>query len=253
MTDEKRQFIQSLQIPLLWLILMWVIFLGEQLTGISVSFLGIYPQKAEGLPGILFSPLIHGDWAHLTANSIPVIVLGPLLFYIYKGVAYRTFFLIWLLTGIAVWLGARPSYHIGASGVIYGLASFLFFSGLFRKDMRLLAITLFVTFLYGSMVWGVFPDFFPEKNISWESHFWGGVNGLILAWYYRYQGPRRKKYDWELEEEEEEYRDEETETIATGNNTESRQEPGRIEIIYSRPDNLREEKNPENKSKSKPG
>ncbi len=112
--------------------------------------------------------------------------------------------MIYFLTGLLVWLGAKEAYHIGASGVVYGLASFLFFSGIIRKDVRLMAITLFVAFIYGSLIWGIFPEFFPNQNVSTESHFWGLVVGFVLAFYYRKKGPQKKKYDWEYEEDEEE-------------------------------------------------
>ena len=102
-------------------------------------------------------------------------------------------FLIILITGISVWIGGREAYHIGASGVVYGLASFLFTSGIIRREPRLLAITLLVTFLYGSLVWGIFPDFFPEKNISYEGHFWGLVSGVVLAFYFRKEGTMKHK------------------------------------------------------------
>jgi len=204
MREEQKKIIQSFYFPAALVFLLWVIKLGEILTHIDLGFLGVFPRKIEGTIGIVTSPLIHSDLQHLFANSIPLFVLGSTLIYFYKEIAFRTFFLIYLLTGIAVWMGAREAYHIGASGVVYGLASFLFFSGIFRRDIRLLAITMLVTFLYGSMVWGIFPDFFPERNISWESHLWGLIIGLVLAFYYRKQGPQRKKYDWEYEEEEEE-------------------------------------------------
>jgi membrane associated rhomboid family serine protease len=208
MQEERKKIIQSFYFPAALVVLLWVIKLGEILTHIDLGFLGVFPRKIEGTIGIITSPLIHSDLQHLFANSIPLFVLGSTLVYFYKEIAFRTFFLIYLLTGIAVWMGAREAFHIGASGIVYGLASFLFFSGIIRRDIRLLAITMLVTFLYGSMVWGVFPDFFPEKNISWESHLWGLIIGLILAFYYKKQGPQRKKYDWEYEEEEEEEKSE---------------------------------------------
>jgi membrane associated rhomboid family serine protease len=161
------------------------------------------PLKVEGLVGIISAPFIHGDLAHLSANTIPIWVLGVLLFYIYPKIGWKIFLLIWAVTGIWVWVMAREAYHIGASGIVYGLASFLFFSGIFRRDGRLLAVTFLVAFLYGSMIWGVFPDLFPEKNISWESHLMGLIAGLVLAVFYRNEGgPLKKKYSWDLEEED---------------------------------------------------
>jgi membrane associated rhomboid family serine protease len=203
MEQEKKHLLQSLYPPGLFLIAIWIIWLGEWLSGIDLGFLGIYPLTAKGLTGIITGPLIHANLSHLFANSVPLFILGACLFYFYREIAYKTFVLIYLLTGISVWLGAREAYHIGASGIVYGLASFLFFSGIFRRDIRLMAITMFVTFLYGSMVWGIFPEMFPEKNISWESHLWGLIVGMVLAFYFRKEGPQKKKYDWEDEEDDE--------------------------------------------------
>ena len=191
------------------------------------GLLCVYPHSFAGLTGIITSPLIHSDLKHLFANSVPIFVLGGSLFYFYREISVKTFLLVYFISGVCVWMGAREAYHIGASGVVYGLAAFLFFSGIFRRDGRLLAITMLVTFLYGSMVWGIFPDMYPEENISWESHFWGLVAGMILAFYFRKLGPQKKKYDWEDEEDEEHM-----ETIKpTDANANS------IEINYSQPKN----------------
>jgi membrane associated rhomboid family serine protease len=176
-------------------------------TQFDLGFLGVYPRHLQGLIGIVTSPLIHANLNHLFANSFPLLVLGGCLFYFYRELAVKTFLLIYLITGVCVWAGGREAYHIGASGVIYGLAAFLFFSGIIRRDGKLLAITLLVTFLYGSMVWGIFPELFPDKNISFESHFWGMVTGTILAFYFRKIGPQRTIYEWEEEEEEEKEED----------------------------------------------
>jgi membrane associated rhomboid family serine protease len=123
------------------------------------------------------------------------------LFYFYRVIAWPVLLYSWFLTGFWVWLFAREdSIHIGASGVIYSLAVFLFLSGIIRRESRLMAITLLTAFLYGGMVWGVFPQFFPKQPISWESHLMGILAGVILAIYYRKSGPQRKVYDWEEEE-----------------------------------------------------
>ncbi|MCD4746447.1 MAG: rhomboid family intramembrane serine protease [Bacteroidales bacterium] len=203
MGAEKRKLLHSLIFPVLFLLLTWLVKIVEVVFNIDFSKFGIYPLSVHGLTGIITSPLIHADFKHLFANSVPILVLSASLFYFYKKIAYKIFFLIYLLTGIWVWFGAREAYHIGASGLVYGLASFLFFSGIIRRDTKLMAITLLVAFLYGSMVWGVFPDFFPKRNISWESHLMGLIAGLILSIYYRKFGPQRKKYEWEDEEDKE--------------------------------------------------
>lgn len=194
--------ISSMMYPSIIVLIMWLVKIMELIFDTRFNFLGIKPMHAEGLIGIITAPFVHGDLAHLTANTFPMLVLGSVLFYIYRPIAWKVFLLTWLVTGIWVWFWGREAWHIGASGVIYGLASFLFFSGIFRRDGRLLAVTFLVAFLYGSMVWGVFPDLFPDKNISWESHLMGLVAGLVFALFFREEGPQRRKYSWEMEEDD---------------------------------------------------
>lgn len=204
MHAEKKKFLGSLLIPFILLFAMWMVKLLEAVFGFSLAFLGVHPLEPEGLPGILLMPFIHGDWKHLAANSVPFFILSTALFYFYRNISIRVLLGIWVLSGIWVWFGARDSWHIGASGVIYGLSSFLFFSGIIRKNNQLAALALIVAFLYGSMIWGIFPDFLPKENISWEGHLGGFVSGVILAFYYRKSGPQPKKYSWDEEENEEE-------------------------------------------------
>ncbi len=196
---EKKIFKYSLLIPVLIVGLFWLIKLTENVMDISLVEFGILPLQAEGLPGIILSPFIHSSYDHLLSNSIPFLILSFALLYFYRNLAYRILFLIYILSGICVWLGGRESWHIGASGIVYGLASFLFFSGVFRKDANLLTIGIIVIFLYGSMFWGIFPI---KPEISWESHLWGAASGLMLAFYYRHQGPARPASSWEEEPEE---------------------------------------------------
>lgn len=197
---EKKIFKYSLLIPLAIVALFWLVKLIENLYHLDLTTFGILPLTLEGLPGIITSPFIHGSYDHLLSNSIPFLILTFALLYFYRRLAYRIFFLIYFLSGICVWLGGRESWHIGASGIVYGLASFLFFSGIFRKDANLLTISIIVVFLYGSMFWGIFPI---KPEISWESHLWGSVSGLMLAFYYRHQGPVRPTASWEDEPEDE--------------------------------------------------
>lgn len=171
---------------------------------------GLYPLKISGLTGILTSPFIHKDWNHLISNTFPFIFLGWSLFYFYRQIAWKALLLIYFTTGLWVWMMARPAFHIGASGVVYGLVSFLFISGILRRDTRLLAVTFVVTFLYGGLIWGLFPDLFPFKNISWESHLMGFLSGFIWGIYFKEQGPQRKMYSWELEDDSDEIIDNQT-------------------------------------------
>jgi membrane associated rhomboid family serine protease len=206
MREEEKRMIRSMVFPFLLVLLLWAVRIIQSIGGYDLGSLGIYPLEWSGLVGIITAPFIHGDFSHLLSNTLPLIVLGSALFYFYKDLAPRIFGLIWIITGFWVWVAARPAYHIGASGVVYGLAMFIFASGVIRKHTGLMAVALVVVFLYGSLVWGIFPEFFPGKNISWESHLMGLVAGLILAVYYRKEGPQRRKYQWEIEEEEEEKR-----------------------------------------------
>jgi membrane associated rhomboid family serine protease len=198
---EKKIFKYSLLIPLAIVIIFWLVKLIENSYQFDFTTFGILPLQIEGLPGILLSPFIHSTYSHLLSNTIPFLILTFALLYFYRNLAYRIFFLIYILSGICVWLGGRESWHIGASGIVYGLASFLFFSGVFRKDANLLTIGIIVVFLYGSMFWGIFPI---KPEISWESHLWGAASGLMLAFYYRHQGPVRPVASWENEPEEDE-------------------------------------------------
>lgn len=205
---EKKIFKYSLLIPVLIVGLFWLVKVAENVLNLDLTSLGILPLTTKGLPGIILSPFIHGSYDHLLSNSVPFLILLFALLYFYRKLAYRIFFLIYILSGICVWLGGRESWHIGASGIVYGLASFLFFSGIFRKDANLLTIGIIVVFLYGSMFWGIFPII---PGISWESHLWGSASGLLLAYYYRRQGPARPVSSWENEPEEddEEFSEEE--------------------------------------------
>ncbi|MBS4057231.1 MAG: rhomboid family intramembrane serine protease [Bacteroidales bacterium] len=200
MKMEEKRILQSFFVPGLLVFLMWLVKFTEWVFGLSFSFLGITPLTAEGLPGILLSPFLHADWNHLMANSLPMLVLGAALFYFYKPMAIKIMLLVAIITGIWVWVGARAATHIGASGLIYGLTSFLMVSGFIRKETRLMAISLIVVFMYGSFIWGIFPELFPEKNISWESHLSGLLSGLVLGIIFRDEGPQRPQYSWEKEE-----------------------------------------------------
>ena len=198
-TIDGKIFKHSLILPTLFVLLLWLVALVEYSLNSNFYYLGVFPRTAKGLPGIIFSSFIHGNFKHLVSNSIPLVVMGTGILYFYRSLSYKVFLIVWLLSGICVWIAGRPSYHIGASGIVYGLASFLFFSGVIRRDARLAAISLVVVFLYGSMIWGVFPIW---PSISWEGHLFGGIAGLLCAVIFKDKGPQRKVYDWEIEDEE---------------------------------------------------
>lgn len=194
--------VEAVMYPFLLLALIWSLFLMEQYYPNEFVHFGILPKSLSGLKGILFSPLIHSpnDISHILNNSLPAAVLFGALVYFYRSLATRVFFISWFFTGFAVWLLAKNtgSYHIGFSGVIYALAAFLFTSGTIRKIRNLQGISLFVVFVYGSMIWGIFPT---QERISWEGHLSGLVIGVILAFRYKKEGPQKQKYQFEIEKE----------------------------------------------------
>jgi len=198
--EGKFSLFPSLFFPVLLIVIIWMVKLTEIVLDVDFSHYGIYPRRLEGLRGILFYPLIHGSLNHLINNSTALLLLSIGIFHFYRPVAYKIYFWTYVMSGMWIWASARGSYHIGASGLIYGFASFIFFSGIIRQNTTLLALSLLVTFLYGGMVWGIFPI---RPGMSWEGHLWGSVAGIILAFYFKNEGPQKKKYSWDLEEEEE--------------------------------------------------
>jgi membrane associated rhomboid family serine protease len=202
----RKKMLLAMVIPGIFVALMWLVRIAEILFEIDLSDLGIYPLSVRGLPGIVLSPLIHANFNHLFNNSLPLFFLGTALFYFYSDVAVKVFLWTYFLTGLFVWIAGREAWHIGASGLVYGIASFLFFSGILRRHFRLIALSLLIVFLYGSMVWGLFPGVY--KNVSWESHMLGFVSGVMLALYYRKEGPQVPEYEWLTHEEDEDAADE---------------------------------------------
>jgi len=194
--EEKKHFINSLVFPAFFLTLIWLAKILEVSMDWSFVQGGVYPRHLSGLPGIVASPLIHSDWKHLIDNSVPIFVLTLALFYFYSEISYKIFFLIYFISGILLWGIGRQAYHIGASGIIYGLAAFLFLSGVLRRVRSLMAISLLVVFWYGSLVWGLLPY---DYKVSWEAHLTGAIAGVILAVIYRDQGPEPEVKKWDDE------------------------------------------------------
>jgi membrane associated rhomboid family serine protease len=185
-------------IPVGMIVLIWFIYFIEIKFNFNFNKFGIYPKSVLGLRGILFSPFIHSDTKHLFNNSIPLFVLLGCLYYFYQKIANKVFVYGLLLTGLLTWVLGRPSYHIGASGVVYLLVSFIFFSGIFRKYYRLTALSLVIVFLYGGMIWYIFPT---EDRISWEGHLSGFLTGAFFAFIFRKYGPQPEKFEFTKNEE----------------------------------------------------
>lgn len=181
--------------PLLFVLLIWIVFWVEIRFGVSFSSFGVRPGEIKGLRGILFSPFIHSDIKHLFNNTIPLFILSLALFYFYRPISWKILVIGLISTGLLTWLIGRPSNHIGASGIIYLLASFLFFKGIFSKYYRLVALSLIVVFIYGGLVWYVTPI---DPSISWEGHLSGLLSGLALAMIFRNNiAVETPKYSWQ--------------------------------------------------------
>lgn len=198
----------TLLFPCLFLVIFYGVMGISQIEQLDLSHWGIYPREVRGLAGILTHPFVHAGWEHLYSNSLPFVLLTWALCYFYRDWGLLVFFLLWIGTGVLTFAIGQPGWHIGASGIIYALASFLFFSGIFRRHPPLIALSLLVIFLYGSLVWGLFPSPYTlQQNISWEGHLSGGFMGLLLAVAFRHKGPqRRNPFEEEEEGEEKEER-----------------------------------------------
>jgi len=200
-TADKRHLRIAFAIALSFVLLLWMVKLGEYIGGLDFTRFGIYPRRAGGLAGVLFAPFIHGSFAHLFANTAPIIVIGTMLLYGYPRAAKVLLPVVYLGGGIAVWLFAREAYHIGASGLTFGMLFFVFTIGAIRWERRTIALSLVVFFLYGGMIWGVLP---VARDVSFESHLSGALIGIVLAILLRRLDPEspRKQYSWETEEAE---------------------------------------------------
>jgi membrane associated rhomboid family serine protease len=191
---------RSLLVPLAFVVFIWIIHIVQSTYNFPFTHYGIFPRSFSGFAGILSAPLIHADFSHLISNTPTLIILGIAVMYFYPVSSLKVFTMLYVITGLLVWLFARQVFHVGASGIIYGLLGFLFFSGIIRRDNRAIALALLVSFIYGGLIWGVLPG---VKGISWESHLFGGVTGILAAFVFRKEDPYIR-YDWEKEEDSEE-------------------------------------------------
>jgi membrane associated rhomboid family serine protease len=167
----------SLATPFKFVLLMWAVFFLEGILPL-INF-GIIPREQVGLIGIITAPVIHGSLSHLISNTIPLLFLGTVLFFFYPRIGWNVFFRCYFLTNILVWLFARPgSNHVGASGLVYGLAFFLIFFGIFKRDLVSILISIVILLMYGGIFYGVLPT---DPRISWESHLAGALVGIFTA------------------------------------------------------------------------
>ena len=198
--QELNKFINAVFYPAIFVVILSIVHFVQYAFDFNLTQYGIYPKEISSFVGIITSIFIHGNFNHLFNNAIPILILGSSLFYFYKQIAIKIIVWIVLMGGLWTWVMAREAYHIGASGLIYGLFSFLLVSGFIRMNKQLLSLSFFVVIVYGSMVWGIFPI---KLEISYEAHFWGFVSGIILAVFYRKEGLQKEIHYWPEEIEEE--------------------------------------------------
>ena len=208
---EIQKILLAFALPLLLLFILYTLRTMESVMNWDLTTWGIYPGEIKGVMGIFTSPLVHADWGHLFANTLPLLFLSWCLFYFYRDLGIGILFFIWIVSGILTFIIGKPGWHMGASSIIYSLAFFLFFSGILRKYIPLIALSLLITFLYGSLVWNMFPQF-ASVTTSWEGHLGGAVAGIAAAILFRHKGPQRPE-PFKNEQEEEEGEEESTENI----------------------------------------
>ncbi len=197
----KANFILAIKITIAFVALMWTVFVLQQILPFDLARLGLRPRDPMGLLGLLTTPLLHGNLSHIGSNTMPLFVGGVAMLYLYPNSSLRALPMIYVGSAALAWTFARPSIHIGASGLVYGILTFVFISGILRRDMRSVGVSLMVWFFYGSMIWGVFP---AGRSMSWELHASGMAIGLVLAlMFWSWDRPPVKKYDWEDEDDEE--------------------------------------------------
>ena len=183
MDAEKSRIKTGLFVAFYFVALIWIVKLFEVGTDYKLLYqFGILPREIKGLPGILTAPFVHSGFIHLFNNTAPLFISIAGIIYFFPKAAIKVLVLIYLSTNILVWCFGRDSYHIGASGLVYGYISFLFFGSAFAKNKNMLVLALIITFIYGAMFWGILPQ---EGNISWESHLFGAVSGFVFALLFR--------------------------------------------------------------------
>ncbi len=194
---SRANFRLAVRIALGFVALIWLIDAFSWGLNLELERFGVRPRQWAGVPGILFAPLLHSGFTHLVANSLPLLVLGTAMLHLYPNSALRVLPAVYLGPGVAVWLLAGGGVHVGASGLVYGLVSYIFVAGLIRRDRRAIAASLLVAFMYGTLAWGVLPI---KPGVSWQTHLAAALIGVSMAIILRQLDiPPRIRYTWEDE------------------------------------------------------
>jgi membrane associated rhomboid family serine protease len=184
----RMRFAQSVRLPLYFLVVVWLVHVYQNWTGFSLGMMGIRPRNFLGLRGVFFAPFLHEDWQHLISNTLPFLATTTLLFYFYERVAFRAFFMLYFLSGLVIWMFSENEGHfvIGLSYIVYGVVSFVFWMGIFRRSPRAILLSLLVLLFYSGMFAGILPTKdIIERHISWEGHLFGALVGIFAAYYYK--------------------------------------------------------------------
>ena len=199
--SSPGNFRLSLLLAFMFTALIWVIWISGEIFELDLSRYGVFPGQQDSLGGVLTAPLIHGSLSHVFANSLPLLVMLTILFYIYPKSSPVVLITLYLGSGLIVWMIARPAWHFGASGLTHGLMFYLFTIGVLRRDALSSVFAMIVFFLYGGMVWGILPR---DPGISYEYHLAGAGLGVLLAFILRNfdDKPPLKRYDWQDEDDD---------------------------------------------------
>lgn len=200
----RHNFGLAIRLTAGFVLVMWAVFLFDYLTGMELARFGLRPREGVGLLGLVTTPLLHAHLGHIASNSVPLFIGGVAILFLYPNSALKALPVMYVGSAALAWVFARPNLHIGASGLVYAILAYVFVSGIVRRDLRSVGVSLLVWFLYGSMIWGALP---VDSAASWELHASGMLVGVILAIVFRHQDqPPIKRYDWEWEESfEDEY------------------------------------------------
>lgn len=196
---SQRNFSLAMRLTAGFIAVMWAVFLFDAVAGLDLARFGLRPRDGVGLLGLATTPLLHAHVAHIASNTVPLFIGGVAILFLYPNSALKALPVMYVGSAAVAWVFARPNIHIGASGLVYAILAFVFVSGVLKRDLRSVGVSLMIWFLYGSMLWGILP---VNSSSSWELHASGMIIGVILAFVFRHQDrPPVKRYDWEWEEE----------------------------------------------------
>lgn len=201
MFNYKHMFKTQFIWPIVYLFLVVIMYIVQVYVPGVETTLALYPRHFKYILGVFTTVFLHANVSHLSSNVLPLAAGLFCLFYFYKTIAKQVLFFSHFLSGLLIWLLARPSFHIGASGLVYALVFFILISALVRKNKQLMVVAFIILVFQNGLIWGVFPQ---DNQVSWESHLLGALVGILLAVLYRNKGPQNdNEKHWNEEEQQE--------------------------------------------------